>query len=87
MPLSDWDLDNIYDEDPMRYIRWTMWWKATINKKRFARDTVSDLVVAPSAYWPAFMEPEIQKILQEQSENKQVMPKNTDAVVSITKYG
>jgi hypothetical protein len=87
LQLSEWDQDKSYGDDPSRYIRYTMLWKVTRNGKRFARDTLSDLALTPSAQWSRFTEPEIQTILQEQSRNKKMIPQDTDVVVSVTKRG
>lgn len=84
LQLSEWDQDKSYGDDPPRYILYTMLWKVTRNGKRFARDTLADLALTPSAQWSRFTEPEIQKILQEQSRNKKIIPQDTDVVVSVT---
>ncbi|KAK1637424.1 hypothetical protein BDP81DRAFT_286698, partial [Colletotrichum phormii] len=50
LQLSDWDEDDLYEEQPPTYIHYTIEWKLTANKKLVARDSEPDLVLAPNAF-------------------------------------
>lgn len=50
LPLGEWDEDVEYDEQPPRYICYTIAWKLIFNRKKVGSVTEKDLVVAPSDY-------------------------------------
>lgn len=49
--LVEWDEDIEYDEQPLRYMCYTIVWKLMFNCKKVGSVTEKDLVVAPSDYW------------------------------------
>ena len=50
LPLVEWDQDAEYDEQPPRYICYTIAWKLMFNRKKVGSVTEKDLVIAPSDY-------------------------------------
>lgn len=51
LPLAEWDEDFEYDEQPPRYISYTIAWKLVINSKTVGSVSEKDLVIAPGDFW------------------------------------
>ena len=55
----NWDKERTYDEDPSRYIHYTIEWEVKVNKRKVSKETEQDLVLAPAEYWEHFLESKI----------------------------
>jgi hypothetical protein len=42
--------ERTYDEDPPRYIHYTIEWRVTVNNRAMSKDTEQDVIVAPASY-------------------------------------
>lgn len=60
-PLAEWDKEETYDEQPPRYIHYSLAWKLTINGKSraVAQGKEPDLVLAPGDYWADTLRPKL----------------------------
>jgi hypothetical protein len=61
--LSDWDEEYIYDEDPPRYIHYSIEWKVRVNNREISKETEPDLVLVPASYWQLILESNLEKVL------------------------
>jgi hypothetical protein len=83
--LAEWDPENAYDEDPPRYIHYSIEWKVTVNRKVVSRDIEQDLVLAPGSYWDLFLRPKLEKLLRKKlSHSKCVRPDDITVAISVT---
>lgn len=83
--MDKWDDKKTYDEDPPNCIHYTIKWKVTLNSKLISKDTEQNLVLAPSFYWPRYLQPKLEKLLCKKiSSNKRVTLNDTNVVVSVT---
>jgi hypothetical protein len=64
LPLVAWDEDVEYDEQPPRYMCYTIAWKLMFNRKKVGSVTEKDLVLAPSDYWVNTLKPAVEEMLQ-----------------------
>jgi hypothetical protein len=64
LPLAEWDESAEYDEQPPRYICYTIAWKIMFNRKKVGSVTEKDLVVAPRYYWAETLKPAVEIMLQ-----------------------
>ncbi|KAJ5424809.1 hypothetical protein N7445_010782, partial [Penicillium cf. griseofulvum] len=48
--LVEWDEDVEYNEQPLRYMCYTIVWKLMFNRKKVGSVTKKDLILAPSDY-------------------------------------
>jgi hypothetical protein len=46
--LAEWEEGGEYDEQPPRYVRYTIEWKLTLNIKKVSSVAENDFVVPPS---------------------------------------
>ena len=64
LPFAEWKEGGEYDEEPPRYICYTIEWKLILNRKAVGRVTEEDLVVAPSEYWEETLKAGVEDMLQ-----------------------
>ncbi|TVY71304.1 hypothetical protein LSUE1_G004473 [Lachnellula suecica] len=84
-PLSDWDEDNLYDEDPPSYIHYLIEWKVTVNNRMVSKDTEPDVVIEPASYWRLILKPKLEKLLcKKLAKNRPIKSEDTNVVVSVT---
>ncbi|KMU74832.1 hypothetical protein CISG_00762 [Coccidioides immitis RMSCC 3703] len=83
LPLAGWDQEDEYEENPPRYICYTIAWKIVLNRKSVCRDTEQDLVVTPSDYWTEILKPKMESSLHVKRRNQRVRSDGTDIVVSV----
>jgi hypothetical protein len=87
--LTDWDEERAYDEDPPKYIHYSIEWKVTVNNREVSKETEPDLVLAPASYWRLFLQLNLEKVLLRKmlAKNKTVKCEDTKIVVTNTKRG
>ncbi|QSS67024.1 hypothetical protein I7I51_03237 [Histoplasma capsulatum] len=83
LPLAEWDEEGEYEEDPPRYICYTISWKIVLNRKTVCRDTEQDLVVRPSDYWTKALKPKMESSLHVKRRNQRVRSAGTAIEVSV----
>ncbi|KAG4427670.1 hypothetical protein IFR05_016847 [Cadophora sp. M221] len=83
--LSDWDEERTYDEDPPRYIHYSIEWNVKVNNREVSKETEQDLVLAPASYWRLFLESNLEKVLLRKMrvKNKTVKSEDTKIVVTV----
>ncbi|KAJ5226336.1 hypothetical protein N7468_007561 [Penicillium chermesinum] len=64
LPFAEWEEGGEYDENPPRYVCYTIEWKLILNRKAVGRVTEDDLVVAPSEYWEENLKTAVEDMLQ-----------------------
>ncbi|KAK1509297.1 hypothetical protein CABS01_16851 [Colletotrichum abscissum] len=83
---SDWDDDDLYDEQPPTCIQYTVEWKLTANNKLVARKSEPDLVLAPNAVSTRILRHKLDRLGTKKLPcNKSLKIDDTDVVVSV--YG
>ena len=81
---SEWDDETASDELPASYIRYTIEWKVTVNKRIISQDTEEDVALTPSAYWPMTLKRKLEKLLEGKTSRKgRVRSDDTSIVVSV----
>ncbi|KAH1607615.1 hypothetical protein KXX21_005120 [Aspergillus fumigatus] len=84
LPLAEWEEGGEYDEQPPRYVRYTIEWKLTLNTKKVGSVTEKDLVVAPSDYWEEFLKADLENMLQtKRKRHQRVRSEGTAITVSV----
>lgn len=64
LPLTEWEEGGKYEEQPSRYICYTIAWKLILNRKTVGRVAEEDLVVAPSDHWMESLSADVEEMLQ-----------------------
>ena len=87
--LTDWDEERTYDENPPKYIHYSIEWKVTVNNREVSKETEPDLVLVPASYWRLFLKLNLEKVLLRKmlAKNKTVKCEDTKIVVTNTKRG
>ncbi|KAL4986811.1 hypothetical protein BDW68DRAFT_197807 [Aspergillus falconensis] len=70
-PLSEWERGGEYDQQPPRYVCYTVKWKMLLNNKPVGNVTEKDLVVAPSQFWEKYLKADLDNMVQIQREPSQ----------------
>jgi hypothetical protein len=84
MPLAEWKEGGEYDEQPPRYICYTIAWKLILNRKTVGRVTEEDLVIAPSDYWGKTLKADVEEMLQTKKKRHQrVRSEGTAITISV----
>jgi hypothetical protein len=84
-PLADWSKDNAYDEHPPTCIHYSIEWKLIVDRKLIVKETESNLVLAPNAFWMTVLRPKLDKLLARKlPQNKCFRADETTVVVSVT---
>jgi hypothetical protein len=82
--LAEWEEGGEYDEQPPRYVRYTIEWKLKLNTKNVGSVTEKDLVVAPSDYWEEFLKADLENMLQtKRKRHQRVRSEGTAITVSV----
>ncbi len=83
-PLSDWDEDNLYNEDPPRYIQYFIEWKVTVNNRIVSKDTEPDMAIDPTSYWRLILKSKLEKLLcKKLAKNRSIKSEDTNVMVSV----
>lgn len=83
--LTDWDKEKVYDEDPPRFIHYSIVWKVKVNNREVSKDTEQDVVLAPASYWRLLLQPKLTKLLDRKlAKNRPVKSEDTNIVISVT---
>jgi hypothetical protein len=64
LPLAEWERGGEYDQQPPRYVCYTVKWKLLLNNKPVGNVTEKDLVVAPSQYWEKYLQADLDNMVQ-----------------------
>ncbi|KAJ5808834.1 hypothetical protein N7474_010103 [Penicillium riverlandense] len=84
LPLVEWRPDGEYDEQPPRYVCYTIAWKLILNRKTVGKVTEEDLVVAPSDYWEESLKADVEDMLQPKKKRHQrVRSEGTAVTISV----
>ncbi|KAH8430182.1 uncharacterized protein LDX57_007852 [Aspergillus melleus] len=84
LPLSQWEESIDYDEQPPKYICYTIAWKLVLNRKTVGKVTEEDLVVAPSEYWEESLKADVDDMLRtKKKRHKRVRSEGTAITVSV----
>ncbi|KAL5042235.1 hypothetical protein BDW71DRAFT_217086 [Aspergillus fruticulosus] len=70
-PLSEWERGGEYDQQPPRYVCYTVKWKMLLNNKPVGNVTEKDLVVAPSQFWEKYLKADLDNMVQIKREPNQ----------------
>jgi len=57
--FADWDENKTYNEDPPKYIHYSMEWRVRINNREISKYTEQDLVFEPTSYWRLSLQPKL----------------------------
>ena len=60
LPFAEWEEGGEYNEQPPRFVCYTIEWKLILNRKAVGRVTEEDLVVAPSEYWEETLKADVE---------------------------
>ena len=84
LPFSQWEESVDYDEQPPKYICYTIAWKLILNRKTVGKVTEEDLVVAPSEYWEESLKADVDDMLRtKKKRHKRVRSEGTAITVSV----
>ncbi|KAL2801614.1 hypothetical protein BJX63DRAFT_169250 [Aspergillus granulosus] len=64
LSLAEWERGGEYDQQPPRYVCYTVNWKLLLNNKPVGNVTEKDLVVAPSQYWEKYLQADLDNMVQ-----------------------
>lgn len=79
LPFAEWEKGGEYDEEPPKYVCYTIEWKVLLNRKAVGRVTEENLVVAPSKYWEETLKADVEDMLQMKKKHHQrVRSEGTD---------
>ncbi|PCG88691.1 Hypothetical protein PENO1_108860 [Penicillium occitanis (nom. inval.)] len=70
-PFVGWEEDREYDEQPPRYIRYTIEWRLMLNHKKAGSMTRKDLIIAPSDFWQNRLKANLDDMLQAKRKRNQ----------------
>ena len=62
LPWAEWEDGGEYEEQPPKYICYTIKWKLILNRKTAGR-VIEDLIVAPSDYWKESLKADLEDML------------------------
>ncbi|KAL2859967.1 uncharacterized protein BJX67DRAFT_368368 [Aspergillus lucknowensis] len=84
LPLAEWERGGEYDQQPPRYVCYTVKWKLLLNNKPVGNVTEKDLVVAPSQYWEKYLQVELDNMVKtKRKPNQRVRPESTTVKVEV----
>ncbi|KAL4918747.1 hypothetical protein BDW62DRAFT_217518 [Aspergillus aurantiobrunneus] len=84
LPLAEWERGGEYDQQPPRYVCYTVKWKLLLNNKPVGNVTEKDLVVAPSQYWKKYLQADLDNMVQtKRKPNQRVQPESTTIKVEV----
>lgn len=84
LPLAEWERGGEYDQQPPRYVCYTVKWKLLLNNKPVGNVTEKDLVVAPSGYWEKYLKADLDNMVQtKRKPNQRVRPESTTIKVEV----
>lgn len=83
--FADWDENKTYNEDPPKYIHYSMEWRVRINNREISKYTEQDLVFEPTSYWRLFLQPKLGEVLQckMMAKKRTIKSEDTKIVVSV----
>ncbi|KAJ5564500.1 hypothetical protein N7513_000742 [Penicillium frequentans] len=84
LQLHEWEASGPDDELPLNFIRYTIEWKVKVNNRFKWEDTIKNVTLTPSAYWPSALRTKLDKVLQERVPRSQrVRSDGTSMVMSV----
>ncbi|KAL4744306.1 hypothetical protein BDW72DRAFT_209112 [Aspergillus terricola var. indicus] len=84
LPLAEWERGAEYDQQPPRYVCYTVKWKLLLNSKPVGNVTEKDLVVAPSQYWEKYLQADLDNMVQtKRKPDQRVRPESTTIKVEV----
>jgi hypothetical protein len=85
---ADWDQDKVYDEDPPRFISYSVEWKATLKNRKVCQDTEQGIVLAPALCWRLLLEPKLEKFMERMlAKDRPVKSEDTNIAISVNERG
>lgn len=84
LPLTEWDPDQRYDDQPPSYIHYALEWKMTLNNRNVARQTEQDIALAPGDFWDHTLRPELERLVEKTRSNKPCKADATTITMSVT---
>jgi hypothetical protein len=86
--LADWDEDKEYDEDPPKFIHYSIEWKVTVNNRKVRLDTEQGMVLGPALCWRLLLRPKLEKFLDRMlAKNRPLKSDDTNIVISVNERG
>ncbi|KAK5805930.1 hypothetical protein VI817_000188 [Penicillium citrinum] len=83
LQLCEWEA-NRDDDIPPGFIRYTIEWRVKVNNRFKWEDTIKNVALAPSVYWPSFLRDKLEKVLQERiPRSRRVRSDGTSVVTSV----
>ena len=85
LQLDEWDENREYNQDPPTCVHYCIEWKVNLKKKAVAKDTETDVVLAPASYWQLFLRPRLEELVQKKlGSGGAAESDDTNVVVSVT---
>jgi organic radical activating enzyme len=81
LPSAEWEEGGEYDEEPPKYVCYTIEWKVILNRKAVGRVTEENLVVAPSEYWDETLKAVGGMLQMKKKRHQRVRSEGTDITI------
>ncbi|KAJ6003918.1 hypothetical protein N7540_013200 [Penicillium herquei] len=65
LQVGKWEVNRPDDNFPPTFIRYTIEWKVKVNNRFRWEDTIKNVTLTLSAYWPSVLRPKLENMLQE----------------------
>lgn len=84
LQVGEWEASRPDDEFPPTFIRYTIEWKVKVNNRFRWEDTIKNVTLTPSAYWPSVLRSKLENVLQERiPRSRRVRSDGTLVVMSV----
>ncbi|KAL5586875.1 hypothetical protein FOBRF1_016745 [Fusarium oxysporum] len=64
VPLTEWDPDQRYDDQPPSYVHYALEWLMNLNNRNVAKQTEQDIVLALGDFWDHTLSPELERLVE-----------------------
>ncbi|CEF85343.1 unnamed protein product [Fusarium graminearum] len=84
LPLTEWDPDQRYDDQPPSYIHYALEWKMTLLSLLGDVSIVQDIALAPGDFWDHTLRPELERLVEKTRSNEPCKADATTITMSVT---